>query len=145
MEVLSGVSSAIAVVSLAIQAADGVKKLSNFWGSIQDAPQSVSDIIEDLSIVSSALEDISHEANNTKPHCRSLCLSLSGLRVCSDKIQRLQSLLEELQSGLSAVKRRKRTWAAFKVAWTENKIAKFQDSVRDLKTTLVITRQTATR
>ncbi|KAH8590571.1 hypothetical protein B0O99DRAFT_745104 [Bisporella sp. PMI_857] len=143
MEALSGVSSAFAVASLAIQAADSVKKLSRFWDSVQDAPQSVSDIIEDLGIVSNALEDIAYDANSARPHSRSLELSLSSLHICSDKVQRLQILLEELSLGLSAAKRRKRTWASFKAAWIQDKISKFQDSVRDLKTTLVITRQTA--
>ncbi|EPE30559.1 Ankyrin repeat-containing protein [Glarea lozoyensis ATCC 20868] len=144
MEVLSGVSSVIAIVSLTVQTANGVKKLSDFWSSIQNAPQSVSDIIEDLAIVSNALEDIGHEADSARPHSRSLDMSLSCLRSCSEKVQRLQKLLEELQSGLSATKRRKRAWSSFKVVWSENKIANFQNAVRELKTTLLITRQTAT-
>jgi len=143
MEVLSGVSSVLAVASLALQVADSVKKLSNFWSSVRDAPQSVADIVDDLGIVSKALEDIGREANTSRLHSTSLDLSLTSLHLCSEKVQRLQSLLEEFQSGVSATKRRKRVLASFKAAWMEDKISKFHDSVRDLKTTLLITRQSS--
>ena len=145
MEALSVVASAFAVASLAIQAAESVKKITGFWNSVLDAPQSVSDIIKDLDIVLSALEDIVSEASGARPDYNSLALSSSVLHACADKIQRLQNLLKRIQLGLNAKKWRRRTVACFKAAWMEGKISKFQDSVRDLKTTLIIARQTAIR
>jgi hypothetical protein len=76
MEVLSGVSSAFAVVSLAIELSDRIKKFCEFWDSIREAPQSIRTIAKDLRIISDVLEDIHGEANAVRPFFRALSASL---------------------------------------------------------------------
>jgi hypothetical protein len=143
MEALSGVSSAFAVVSLAFQTAESIKKLCNFWRAVEDAPEAVREIIRDLNLLSEVLEDIGHEANSARPHSRSFALSLSVLTQCSENVQRLRGFLNSLEPGFASEKRRVRTWSAFKAAWKDDKIHKFQEMVRDLKATLLIARQTS--
>lgn len=57
--------SAIAIVSIPLQLAETCTKLHNFWNSIQDAPQDVTFITNDLTILSMMLKDI--PASNIDP------------------------------------------------------------------------------
>jgi hypothetical protein len=62
MDVLSGASSVIAVVSLAIQLAESTKKLYDFWKLVDEAPDSIQRIVADLKLVSNVLAEIAqHE------------------------------------------------------------------------------------
>ncbi len=62
MDGLSGAASVIAVVSFAIQLAESTKKLYDFWKSVDDAPDSVREIVADLKLLSTTLTEIAiHE------------------------------------------------------------------------------------
>ncbi len=58
MEVLSGVSSVVALVSLVIQPGDDIKKLGDFWQSMGGASKDIELIIGDLSILANITESI---------------------------------------------------------------------------------------
>jgi HPt (histidine-containing phosphotransfer) domain-containing protein len=58
MDGLSGAASVIGVVSLAIQLADSVKKLLNFWDSVQNAPDNVKAMAKGLRVLSVVLDNI---------------------------------------------------------------------------------------
>ena len=145
MDVLSSASSAFAVVSLAIEVGDKIKKLCDFWNSIQEAPKEVRRIARDLTIISHVLEDIREDAQSARPHARATSASLAALDQCSDSVDLLQRLLDELEPGLLSEKRRIRRWSAFKAAWKGERIRKFQEGLRDMKMTLILTRQNSSR
>lgn len=58
MDGLYGAASVIGVVSLAIQLADSVKKLLNFWDSVQNAPDNVKAMAKGLRVLSVVLDNI---------------------------------------------------------------------------------------
>jgi hypothetical protein len=53
--------AALAVVSVAMQLADGCIKLYGFWTSVRDAPGDVAVIIDDLMLLSTVLQDIAKD------------------------------------------------------------------------------------
>ena len=145
MEVLSGVSSAFAVVSLTIELGGKIKKLCNFWSSIREAPKEIRSISRDLNIVSDVLDDIRQDADSARPHLRALSASLAALEQCSDSLETLQEYIDELAPGLVDGKRKIRKWAAFKAAWKEEKLTRFQAVLRDMKLTLILAGQNSTK
>lgn len=48
----------MAVVSVALGLAKGLIELYDFWGSIQDAPQEVTEMLSDLKMLSSILNEL---------------------------------------------------------------------------------------
>jgi hypothetical protein len=58
MDGLSAGASVISVVSIAIQLADGVKKLLSFWDSVQNAPDNVKAMTKGLGVLSVVLDNI---------------------------------------------------------------------------------------
>ncbi|PMD42284.1 ankyrin [Hyaloscypha variabilis F] len=62
MEGLGAAASVIAVASLALQLAESVTHLCEFWQSITDAPESVRDIAKELHVLSTILASIANTA-----------------------------------------------------------------------------------
>jgi hypothetical protein len=141
MEPLSGVSSVIAVVSLAIQIANSIKKLSNFFESVQGAPEDIRCLIEDLDLLTGVLEEIGQNANINGPPHR---LGVNTLKRCLETIDELHELLDDLLPKLSSEIRVVRTWSALKAVFRDDRIRKFQDTLNDLKTTLLLAGQVST-
>jgi hypothetical protein len=141
MEGLAGASSAIAVVTVAVQLADGIRKLLEFWESIKDAPTDIQAFSKDLKIVLEVVEDLRDQNHYPRPHCRSVAANSAALELCLDSLKILQGLIDKLDLGLSSDKPLNRKWAAIKSAWKNNNIAKFRERLRDMKLTLLVARQ----
>src|SRR4051794_5479337 len=131
MDGLSGASGVIAVISLAVQLCDSIKTLSDFFASIEAAPNYVSSIIEDLVIISGIADSIRHEASESGPHTRSLNTCLSALLQCSAKGNQLRSLLSKYELNSSSSKRFTRKWAACKIVWKTEEISRASAALRD--------------
>ncbi|KAI9749344.1 MAG: hypothetical protein M1835_001564, partial [Candelina submexicana] len=119
------VASSFAVVSLSIQIADSVKKLSSFLGSAIDAPSYVRRLIEELDIFKDVLEMIARDieeaplpASNIEPVRRCLV-------TCNERVQNIVSMVNDLEQALSQGGRRMR-WASLKTAFKKEKMAEFR-------------------
>ncbi|KAH7360439.1 hypothetical protein BKA65DRAFT_547156 [Rhexocercosporidium sp. MPI-PUGE-AT-0058] len=140
MDGLSVASGAIAVVSLALQIGNGIKKLCDFWDSVQDSPKEIRTIVKDLNIISNIIDDIREEAATSRPYSRALTSSLAALDACADSIQTLEEMIAGSQPGLAS-KKSKRTWAAVRFAWNADRLRKYQDVLCQMKMTLILARQ----
>jgi hypothetical protein len=142
MEVLGGVSSAFAIVSLTVELGGKIKKLCDFWDSVQEAPREIRLISRDLKIISDVLEDIRQEADaELRPHSRAFSASLAALEQCGDNLETLQEIVRAAEPAFASAKWRARNWASFKTAWKGGKLRRFQDELRDMKITLSLARQ----
>ncbi|PVH85033.1 hypothetical protein DL98DRAFT_63478 [Cadophora sp. DSE1049] len=141
MDGLSVTSGAIAVVSLAIQIGNGIKKLCDFWDSVQDSPKDVRTIIKQLNIISHIIDEIREEAGSLQPYSRALSSTHAALDSCAESIQTLEEMIAESQPGLACRKRPRRTWAAIKFAWNGDKLKKCQGVLGEMKSTLILATQ----
>jgi hypothetical protein len=104
MEGLSGAASAIAVGTLAVQLGDSAKKLVDFWHSIQEAPEDIRNMADELKLVASILGRIAsdsqeqhqdhHREDQSSPPTNSL---RPALELCQKNIATLNSILTELE------------------------------------------------
>ena len=140
MEGLSPVSSIVSVVSLAFQIGASIQKLCDFWEVVEDGPRAVRTILTDLHVVSNVLEDIRCDANLLKPHSRALYACLTALDGCGESVEVLGAIVNDLQPGFSCQKGTTKKFTALKIAWKADKIRRFQESLRDMKTTLTLAR-----
>jgi hypothetical protein len=58
MDAVSATASVIAITHLAAQIANGIKTLYRFWESIEDAPQDVRNIMDELKLLECIMLDI---------------------------------------------------------------------------------------
>lgn len=97
MDGLSSAASGFAVISLAIQLADGVKKLCDFWNSVKDAPEDIQGVIADLRLLLIVLTEMAVEDQ----HVESDSALAAVLKACNDKIHRLADLTNDLEPGFA--------------------------------------------
>ncbi len=91
MEALAPASSVLAVVSLALQLADNVQRLIDFWDSIKAAPTEVTEIRSQLRIFGALLSSIEPKASHSLNDDGS-SLGNDCLLVCKGSIARLEKL-----------------------------------------------------
>ena len=135
---MDGVASAFAVVSLALQLADSVKKLYDFWSSIREAPGDIQATTSDLNVLQSILSSIAHDAQHTEPDE----IMTNALQSCNTEVATLFSILDVIQPGFASIRLHTRKWTAIKAVLIGAKLKKFQDIVERLKTSLLLVQQT---
>lgn len=69
----------MAVASLAIQLGGGFIKLYDFWGTVQDAPKEVGEIVLDLKLLSRTLNELINR-KDPSPYIQ------DALTICHDKV-----------------------------------------------------------
>ena len=141
MDGLSAAASGIAVVSIAIQLAESVKKLCDFWDSIKEAPDDVRAISTDLEILSKVLAQIAHESQNQEPDA-TLVAALQG---CSVKVRTLDEIVSDIEPGFSSKRFRVRKWTALRAVLKHGQVVKFQGALESLKVTLLLAQQNQSR
>lgn len=107
MDGLSGAASVVAIVSIAIQLADGIGKLSNYWNNINDAPADLDSNFLVLGLLSEALAEIRHDGQDIQIDGR----LVQALTDCQEAIDELSKIVEGLKSSFDTRKKRlARTW-----------------------------------
>jgi hypothetical protein len=125
MDGLSAAASGIAVVSLAIQLAESVKKLHDFWESVKDAPKHFCAIQTDLRLLSTILEKIDREEDLSDPYIRDV------LKNCEGQVASLVTTV-----SVKAESRRTRAWATVKAAFKKEKVGEFKSCLQETMSTL---------
>ena len=140
MEGLSTASGVIAVLSLTIQLAKSIKELYEFWGSIEEAPGEVRDIVANLKLLSSVLDNIIQFEAGTN-HVIADDTLKDVLESCVLRVKRFTDLVSPFERGFVSKKRAIRTWAALKAVLKAEKVKQFRTALEELKTTLLLAQQ----
>ena len=141
MDGLSSVASVTAVVSLAIQLADSIVKLHEFWESVQEAPEDVQNMCAELGVLSSVLSEIAIEAQHQPPHDTLITV----LKQCSVKIRALTVQINEIEPGFASKSRRIRKWSAIRTVFKQKKFKKLHTALEGLKSTLILAQHNSSR
>jgi hypothetical protein len=141
MEALGAAASAFAVVSLARQLVDSTKRLHGFWSSIEEAPDFLLDVVEDLSFLLTVLTEI---ANHDQKYGHDPTTT-TLLERCGRQIDQLLALTHQFEAGFSSSSRRRRKWTAFRMVFKDDTIKKFYTTLERTKSTLMLARQELTK
>ena len=141
MDGLSSAASGIAVVSLAVQLGDSVKKVCDFWASIKGASEEVEKLSLELSLVSTVLTEIAFEAQ----HVGFDNTLTQALRACSSEVRSLSAVTRDVEPGFASPRSRTRQWTALKVVLRQSQIKKARDALDRLKATLILAQQNQER
>jgi hypothetical protein len=136
MEALAAASSVLAVVSLAIQLADNVQRLIDFWDSIKEAPTEVAEIRSQLRILGTLLRGIELDIRYY-PSDDEGTLGHDCLLVCKGSIAKLEKLSKEWDQELSRNGIRWK-WSCLKKALRENELARYWVELERAKSTLIM-------
>ena len=135
MDGLSGAAGVIAIGSVVVQLADGIKKLRDFWCSVKDAPDDIRAIAGDLEVLSCILAEIGLETKDQSPSTEAALLR------CINGTKPLAAIVEDLEPGFESKSARTRKWSALKTAFKGEKIKRYQSSLKGVKTSLILAQQ----
>jgi hypothetical protein len=141
MELLSGASSVLAVVSLAMQLGDKIKTLCDFLNQVKDAPKDIQSILKELCIISNVADTIRTQSESPTPHPRTLETCLQALQQCEDCIEEFEILLAKHEPGFTSPSLAIRKWSALKVTWKSNSIQRFRERLKDTVIIVTLARQ----
>ena len=131
---MDGVSSAFAVVSLAIQLVETGEKISKFLSSVQDAPSDVTKLAQTLNQLNSTLKQVSFLLEQ-----QYLVLRLPGSPVfitnalgnCEKRIKTLEDVIQKAKLSMDHRDRVRRSWAAMRFVSKKEDVQEMQSQLRD--------------
>ncbi|KAE8441980.1 hypothetical protein EG329_004106 [Mollisiaceae sp. DMI_Dod_QoI] len=134
MDPLSGAASVIAVVTLAAQLADGLRKLVDFWKQVQKAPAEVSALFDDLENLSATLAEaeLNHDERGLDP------ITDRILRDCQKRVFLLCNKISPSSRGLDSSSFKRRKWSAFRITLDKAEIEGLRRAIEKAETTLIL-------
>ncbi|WQF81183.1 Putative fungal domain of STAND protein [Colletotrichum destructivum] len=142
MEVLSGVSSGFAVVSLALQLAEKVTKIHDFWRSVRDAPDELGSIAAELEFLERVYIGIAHNAQRETIDP----ILTKALEDGQQEVTRFEALVSPLRKRCETESKLKRKWASIVAGvWRKEEVAEFRNSISRTKSTLLMALQASAR
>jgi hypothetical protein len=134
MEALAAASSVFAVASLALQLAENVQRLVEFWDSVNDAPAEVAEIKSELGILGGLLRELNalRSQSDYGSDLGHVCLL-----VCKESLAKLEKLSKEWDRELNG-NRIRRKWSCLRKALRENELTRYWSALERAKSTLIM-------
>ena len=146
-EVIGVVASGVSIGTLATGIASSIVKLKSYWDQVQDAPENVHDLIEELEVLSYLLADI--EDDQRLNPVSSLILDSTStsrcLQHCKQGADRLKELTESLSTDLNGPSKFKRKRASAKVVLKKSQIDRYKAKIERAIRLLSLSHQLYTR
>lgn len=126
----------IAVVTVAAQLADGLRKLVGFWKQVQNAPAEISALFDHLESLSFTLA----QAESSQDECDRDPVASQVLRDCQEKVLLLCDKISVNACGLDSSSSKRRKWSAFKISLDKAEIESLRRAIDRAQTTLILSR-----
>lgn len=131
-EIFGVAASAIGVVGVAAQCADGIKKLREFCNDVKNAPQELSDMADELELLTHTIAGIEKQIK-TCAHIPTPVSPVEALRFCQKSVQNTASIVEELSTEIS-----RRNTGALRAAWKKKSLQVYMTRIERAKTSLAL-------
>ena len=141
MDGISAVANATAIVSLAFQLTNSIKKLCDFWDSVQEAPEYIHDMRIDLELLSTVISGIALATKHELPDATLKAVLNQGMV----KVGALTSVVNEIEPGFASKSYRIRKWSAVRTVFRNKRLKKLHVTLEGLKTTLILAQQNVDR
>jgi hypothetical protein len=146
-ELIRVVASGISIGTLAAQIAASITKLKSYWDQIQEAPEDIASLVEEIEDLYLLLADIEDDQRRN-PISRLLLDGTTASRCldhCKRGADRLNELAEELASDIQNSSRLKQKWASAKVVLKNDKLEKYRSKLERTIRLLSLSHQCYTR
>jgi hypothetical protein len=146
-ELVGVVASGISIGALAAQIAASISKLKSYWNEIQEAPDDIASLIEEISDLHMLLADI--EDDQRRNPMSSLLLDSTAssrcLEHCKRAADRLSELVDEVASDIQSSSGVKRRWASAKVVLKKDSLEKYRSKLERAIRLMTLSHQCYTR
>ena len=146
-EVLGVVASGISIANLVAQIANSVTKLKSYWDELQEAPEDIRLLIEEIEDLYLLLYHIEDDQRRNPMSSKFLDNASASrcLEHCKRGADSLRKLTDDLGSDINAPDRFRRKWASAKVVFKKDKIEKYKARLERAIRLLTLSHQCYTR
>jgi len=146
-ELVGVIASGISIGALVAQIGSSIIKLKGYWDEIQEAPETVRDLIDDIEDLHSILADIKDD--QFRNPVSALLLDGTSRTNCVTHCQRaankLEELAKELKTEIDSSKSIRRKFVATKVMLKKGKLDRYKDKLGRAVRLLALSEQCYTR
>ena len=146
-EVVGIVASSVTIGTLATGISSSIFKLKSYWDQIQDAPDDIRDLLEELEDLGCIIADI-EEDQQQNPVSSIILDSTSSTRClqrCRQGADRLKDLADDLSADIGSSNRLKFKRASAKIILKKAQIEKFRARLERAVRLLTLSHQLYTR
>jgi len=133
-ETLAIVTGGLALAEVAIKAGGIVMKLRQLWSEIQDVPETISDLMEEMKVYDSLLADFEADFAPGQPTLSPLLFNGDAARMssshCHLALAELRKVVDELSVEIASSRRRRRALAGVKVVLKKEKLKALQKRLK---------------
>jgi hypothetical protein len=146
-ELVGVISGAVTIGALAANVATSVAKLKSYRDQLENAPEDVQRLIEEIEIFSLVLDEIKDD--QARNPVSSLLLDNTSLSKCLENCERaadrLRRLTDQMGDSIDTSDRLKKKWKSAKVLLKKDKIEKFKLGLESAIRLLSLSHQSYTR
>lgn len=132
-ELFGTLASAVGVVGVAAQCADGIRKLREFQKDVKNAPEEIGILIEQLDVLSQTVGSIGFQIQRSVQNVGAMDMT-GPLRRCCNSVASTAAIVRDLNAEIGVKRRR----GALKAAWKKKEIEEFMGRVERCKTSLAL-------
>lgn len=114
-EILGLASSIITIVGVAGKLGTSTVRLKRLWDEVQDVPESIRRCIDHLELLAPAIEDMDNEFQQTRHMVQNDNAAKRSLEYSRKAVETLETLVRDMESQITATRKRSRFVAQFKV------------------------------
>ncbi len=139
MEALGGAASAISVVSLAFQVCEELKKVQDFWQSVNEAPYGDSHISTEINLFMTWLTIIAnkYQRHGFKRGSPDEVAATDALKLCLATVPDMNDGVKDFESGLSKGLLTRR-WVSVKFVFRKDNIEKLMRQIERMTSLLIM-------
>ena len=120
-EVVGAIASGISITTLAVQIATSVAKLKSYWDQLNEAPEDIRLLMEEIEDLNALFSDI-EEDQCRNPISSTILDSTKCLEHCRRGANYLKQLTDDLSTDFHSRSKPKSKWASVKVVLRKDKI-----------------------
>ena len=146
-EVIGVVSGAVTFAAVVVQVGNSITTLRDFWDQINNAPEDLRKLLQELELFSLILTDIEEDLsqNTVLTHLNNSKYMLQCLALCKEAAQDLEILCNDIVRDLKPVSRLRLSYKSAKMVLRKGKIDKHMSRLQKVIRLLMLSQQSFTR
>ena len=146
-EVIGVVSGAVTFAAVVVQVGNSITTLRDSWDQINDAPEDLRKLLQELELFSLILTDIEEDLsqNTVLTHLNSSKYMLQCLTLCKEAAKDLEILCDDIVRDLKPVSRLRLSYNSAKMVMRKGKIDKHMSRLQKVTRLLMLSQQSYTR
>ncbi|KAH6953349.1 hypothetical protein DER45DRAFT_575732 [Fusarium avenaceum] len=141
-EILGLASSIITIVGVAGKLGTSTVQLKRLWDEVQDVPESIRSCIDHLELLAPVIEEMGNEFQQTRHMVQNDSAAKRSLEYSRKAVETLETLVRDMESQITATRKRKRFVAQLKVMMKKEVIEEHQRQLNSALQLVSLSQQT---